>query len=76
MARPGAKHSPMQGGFLVVRPDLNVYKEFVGIVEKGDFQQGSGWGDGVGAWYGGMTIQGNIQKKLFVRASILLSFLF
>ena len=44
MARPGAKHSPMQGGFLVVRPDLDVYKEFVGIVKKGDFQQGSGWG--------------------------------
>ena len=58
MASPTAKHAPMQGGFLVVRPDLYVYKEFVSIVKKGNFKQGAGWGEGVGAWYGGMTIQG------------------
>ena len=59
MASPTHKHAPVQGGFLVVRPDLDVYKEYVSIIKKGDFRQGGGWGGQVGSFYGGMTIQGN-----------------
>lgn len=48
----------MQGGFLVVRPDMAVYNELVGLVKKGDFDKDSGWGGVVGKFYGSMTIQG------------------
>lgn len=58
MHAPGRKYAPAQGGFLVIRPDMDVYNEYIAIVKKGDFRQGSGWGGQVGAFYGGMTIQG------------------
>lgn len=58
MHTPGRKHAPVQGGFLVVRPDMDVYKEYVAIVKKGDFREGGGWGGETGVFYGSMTIQG------------------
>ena len=58
MVKPGAKFKPVQGGFLVTRPDLAVYEEFRSIVKKGDFRNGSGWGGKVGPFYGSMTFQG------------------
>ncbi|CAB9518682.1 expressed unknown protein [Seminavis robusta] len=58
MNRPGNPYPPVQGGFLVVRPDMAVYQEYLDIIKKGDFQEGKGWGGKVGAFYGGMTIQG------------------
>lgn len=58
MNQPGNPYPPVQGGFLVLRPDLAVYQEYLEIIREGDFHQGDGWGGKVGAFYGGMTIQG------------------
>jgi hypothetical protein len=49
---------PVQGGFVVVRPNQRVFEDMVEIVRKGDFQA-SGWGGtSIGAWWGGATFQG------------------
>jgi hypothetical protein len=60
MVGPGKQYKPVQGGFLVLRPDLAVYEEFRDIVRKGDFQLGKGWGGLVGPFHGSMTFQGLI----------------
>jgi hypothetical protein len=51
-------YKPVQGGFLVMRPDQAVYEEFREIVRKGDFREGKGWGGLVGPFHGSMTFQG------------------
>jgi len=51
---------PVQGGFLVLRPDMNVYNEFVEIIRKGHFTADGGWGGECGVFYGSMTFQGII----------------
>jgi hypothetical protein len=60
MVGPTRKYKPVQGGFLVLRPDMAVYKEFVDIIKKGDFRKNGGWGGLVGPFYGSMTFQGLI----------------
>ena len=61
MAHAGQKHVGVQGGFIVLRPSIDVYNEFVSIIRKGDFQSGKGWGGlGFGPFYGSMTFQGII----------------
>jgi hypothetical protein len=60
MVGPTRAYKPVQGGFLVLRPDMAVYQEFVDIITKGDYRSGKGWGGMVGAFYGGMTFQGII----------------
>lgn len=60
MARPSAQYKPVQGGFLVIRPSMDVYREFQEIVREGDFRSSSGWGGKVGPFYGSMTFQGII----------------
>jgi len=52
------KYKPVQGGFLVIRPSMEVYEEFKRIVKKGDFRKQGGWGGLVGPFYGSMTFQG------------------
>ena len=55
----------MQGGFLIVRPDLVVFENMKMIVKKGDFRPGSGWGGtGAGSFWGGQTIQ--VEVYLFI----------
>jgi hypothetical protein len=55
----GKKYKPVQGGFLVLRPDKGVYDEYVAILKEGDYQEGKGWGGKhVGPFYGAMTVQG------------------
>ena len=58
MVQPHVQYKPVQGGFLVLRPSLQVYQEFKDIVLEGDFQKGKGWGGQVGPFYGSMTFQG------------------
>jgi hypothetical protein len=53
-------YKPVQGGFLVTRPDRKVYEEFREIVRVGDFRDGGGWGGKVGPFHGSMTFQGII----------------
>jgi hypothetical protein len=60
MVQPHVLHKPVQGGFLMLRPDQKVYEEFVRIIRKGDYRSGSGWGGKVGPFYGSMTFQGII----------------
>jgi hypothetical protein len=55
----GRKDKPTQGGLLILRPNLDVYSEFLHIVYEGDYRS-NGWGGIVGPFYGGMTIQGLI----------------
>ena len=56
--RPVEK-APVQGGFLVVRPDEAAAAGLWAIVKRGDFRKGGGWeGSGIGNFWGGMTIQG------------------
>lgn len=53
MAHPGMKHVGVQGGFLVLRPSMDAFNEFVSIIRKGDFQEQKGWGGlGFGPFYG------------------------
>jgi hypothetical protein len=58
MVGPRRPDKPYQGGFFIIKPSLEVYKEFVEIVKEGDFHVGGGWGKKVGPFYGAMTIQG------------------
>ena len=60
MVRPRTKYKPVQGGFLVTRPNMTVFEEYRQIVLKGDFRQSGGWGGQVGPFYGSMTFQGII----------------
>ncbi len=58
---PRRMDKPFQGGFFMIKPNLDTYNEFIQIVREGDYrdQRGnSGWGGVVGPFYGGMTIQG------------------
>merc|ERR1712232_2630 len=54
------RSKPVQGGFLVLRPDMKIYDEFVEIIRKGHFTDGGGWGGLTGVFYGSMTFQGII----------------
>lgn len=55
---PRRHDKPFQGGFFMIKPSLDTYQEFVDIVRKGDYTVKGGWGDKVGPFHGGMTIQG------------------
>lgn len=49
---------PAQGGFLVIRPSLDRFKEFQDIIRRGDWGN-KGWGGShIGKFWGGQTIQG------------------
>jgi len=61
--RPGETKSPFQGGFLVARPDLQVYQQYVDIIREGNYTKGrgedKGWGNlGYAGWQGALAIQG------------------
>jgi hypothetical protein len=58
MVPPSRKYKPVQGGFVVLRPSIDVYREFVEIVKEGNFVEGEGWGGVMGLFYGSMTFQG------------------
>ena len=48
----------VQGGFLVVRPNKQVFQEYVDIILEGNFTVAKGWGEMYGGYYGAATIQG------------------
>ncbi len=55
---PKSPAVPAQGGFLVVRPSMDTFREFQAIIRKGDYG-GQGWeGSRIGGFWGGQTIQG------------------
>eukprot|EP01083_Nonionella_stella_P025375 69869_1 len=56
----------MNGGFLVVRPNMTHYKAMYALIKEGDFRPGSAWkGSHIGWCYGGRTIQGIVPYYYF-----------
>jgi hypothetical protein len=58
MVAPGRRVKPVQGGFVVLCPNMTIYNELVSIVQGGDFRDNGGWGGITGKFYGAMTFQG------------------
>jgi hypothetical protein len=59
MVNPGHKHVGFQGGFLVIRPSMEAFHNYIDVVIEGRFFQGSGWaGKGYGGYFGAQQIQG------------------
>ena len=59
MMTPRSAAPPVQGGFLVVQPNMTVYNRLTDLVREGDFKRGGGWKSSrIGSFWGGMTIQG------------------
>jgi len=64
---PRSPAVPAQGGFLVVRPSMETFKEFQAIIRKGD-HTGAGWeGSHIGNFWGGQTIQGIVPFYYHVK---------
>jgi hypothetical protein len=55
---PTVKTRPVQGGFLLTRPNMTVYDEIRAIVRDDVFSYRYGWGNVTGRFYGDMTFQG------------------
>lgn len=55
MVSPNRKVKPTQGGFVILRPSLTIYHEFVDIVRTGDFRESGGWLGKSGKFWGAMT---------------------
>jgi hypothetical protein len=54
----------MQGGFWMVKPDLNVFEELLELIRQGQFTVGAGWGTKeyyYSGFYGAAQIQGLLQ---------------
>ena len=60
----------VNGGFLVVRPNMDHYQAMYALIKEGDFREGgkdgAAWkGSGIGWVYGGKTIQGIVPYFYF-----------
>ena len=55
---PARKIKPIQGGFLLIRPDMEVYEELRSIMKEGDYRKKGGWAGKTGKYWGGHTVQG------------------
>jgi hypothetical protein len=52
------RNTPVQGGFLLLKPSMDVFENLVQIIYEGNWG-GQGWrGSGIGFFWGGATIQG------------------
>jgi hypothetical protein len=58
MVSPRRQYKPFQGGLLLLRPNRDIYQEFLNVVRLGDFRDNGGWGGVTGKFWGAMTIQG------------------
>lgn len=48
----------VQGGFLVVKPNMDTFKQYKEIIIKGDYTRDDGWGGEYGGYFGAAQIQG------------------
>lgn len=56
---PAHEKHPAQGGFLVIKPSVDDYKNLINVVMSTDFVPRKGWnGSEIGWFFGGMTVQG------------------
>lgn len=53
--------SAVQGGFLVIRPSLDLYEQYREVVLEGDYEPGTGWGHSKGMRFGGFYGAPQIQ---------------
>jgi hypothetical protein len=51
-------YAGVQGGFLMVKPNEEVFSEYIDIILEGDYREGKGWGGKYGYFFGGAQIQG------------------
>jgi len=58
MATPMHKHPGVQGGMLIVKPNLSYFEEYRQIILEGDFRKGQGWKGSYGGYFGAQQIQG------------------
>eukprot|EP00555_Chaetoceros_dichaeta_P010586 CAMPEP_0198257998 /NCGR_PEP_ID=MMETSP1447-20131203/7527_1 /TAXON_ID=420782 /ORGANISM="Chaetoceros dichaeta, Strain CCMP1751" /LENGTH=351 /DNA_ID=CAMNT_0043945015 /DNA_START=160 /DNA_END=1212 /DNA_ORIENTATION=+ len=58
MMKLGHKYPGLQGGFIVVRPNLGHFEEYKRVILEGDFQQYRGWAGKYGGYFGAQQIQG------------------
>jgi hypothetical protein len=58
MVHVGKKYPGFQGGFLVFRPSMEAYQEYVDIILEGNFVAGQGWNGTFGGYWGAQQIQG------------------
>eukprot|EP00557_Chaetoceros_sp_GSL56_P007062 CAMPEP_0176504216 /NCGR_PEP_ID=MMETSP0200_2-20121128/15803_1 /TAXON_ID=947934 /ORGANISM="Chaetoceros sp., Strain GSL56" /LENGTH=480 /DNA_ID=CAMNT_0017903609 /DNA_START=33 /DNA_END=1476 /DNA_ORIENTATION=+ len=58
MVSPGHKHPGVQGGFIVVRPNMDYFDEYLRVILEGNFIRGAGWAGKWGGYYGAQQIQG------------------
>ena len=55
----GEDKMPVQGGFLIIKPDMDDYNKIIDTLMTTQFYQGSAWGGSkIGWFWGGMTVQG------------------
>jgi len=58
MIGPGHKHPGVQGGFIVIKPNLDYFEEYRQTILEGNFVKGGGWGGKWGGYFGAQQIQG------------------
>lgn len=58
MANLGKQYINIQGGFLVIRPNLQYFEEYKEAILEGDFRKGAGWKNKYGGYFGAQQIQG------------------
>ncbi len=58
MAVVGKKHVNVQGGFIIVKPNLDYFEEYKRAILKGNFKPSAGWEGKYGGFFGGQQIQG------------------
>mmetsp|Transcript_15179 Transcript_15179/g.18479 ORF Transcript_15179/g.18479 Transcript_15179/m.18479 type:complete len:460 (-) Transcript_15179:60-1439(-) len=58
MINLGKRHVNIQGGFLVVKPNLKYFEEYKSVILEGDFKPGAGWASKYGGYFGAQQIQG------------------
>ena len=57
--KKGVDKMPVQGGFILFKPNIRDYDNVIDIVRTVDFHKGRGWNRSMIGWYwGGMTVQG------------------
>ena len=50
---------PVQGGFIIIQPNLSDYYNLINLIMTVEFRSGSAWnGTKIGWFWGGMTVQG------------------
>ena len=61
MGYKGLEFPGVQGGFLVIKPSMQYFDEYIRVVLEGNFLEGRGWGGKYGWYFGGAQIVSSIS---------------